>query len=277
MKSLTGKTAVVTGAASGIGFALAERFVREGMNVVLADIEEPALEAAVKELADLGPVVGVRTDVSSAGDVDALAVASREAFGPVHVLCNNAGVGVANRVERFSLADWEWALGVNLWGVVHGLRAFLPAIIEQGEGHVVTTTSMAGFTATPLQSPYVAAKHAVVGITETLYQELLAAKSEVGVSLLIPGFVATRIMESSRNRPDRAEGESFEPPEHLKQLIAAAKPPSEVADLVVDAILTDKFYVFTDDEHFNFITTRHRDIEERRNPTPVRLDFMRKR
>ena len=201
MKEFTGKTAVVTGAASGIGRATATRFAEAGMQVVMADIEEPALEAAVAELKDAGhTALGVPTDVSSWEAIQHLAAVTTDAFGDVHVLHNNAGVVVSGPIEELTLSDWEWVMGVNLWSVIYGVKAFLPLIRQAGEGHIVNTASTAGLQATPAIGPYNVSKFGVVALTETLRHELKADKSAVSASVLCPGATNTRVVFSKRNR-----------------------------------------------------------------------------
>jgi NAD(P)-dependent dehydrogenase (short-subunit alcohol dehydrogenase family) len=253
---LRGKVAVVTGGASGIGRALADRFAAEGMSLVVADIEEAALDAAAKELADGGAdVLVVPTDVSSQESVDELARATFDRFGTAHVVCNNAGVGGHGYgAWEGPREEWEWVLGVNLWGVVHGVRAFVPALVEQDEGHVVNTASMAGLAALPFMGPYSTSKHAVVGLSEVLFHELAVRSSAVKVSVLCPGFLNTRIIDSDRNwldrlgsAPPRAQDEGAELMEQLgRALMEAAPSPSGLAGSVVDAIRTGRFLVLTD-------------------------------
>ncbi len=251
MRQLTGRVAVVTGAASGIGRALAGRFAAEGMRCVLADIEEDALSAAVGELRSAGtPVIGVRTDVASAADVQALADATIAEFGAVHVLCNNAGVGGGTDFARIPLDTWEWVLGVNLWGVIHGCRTFLPLLVGQDEAHIVNTSSMAALNGHPLGlAPYTVSKFGVLGLSQNLFFELTATTGgRVGVSVLIPGLTRTRIFESTRNRP---AGVTEPPPSSFantsRAMIAGAwdeaMQPSLVADVVADAIREQRFYV----------------------------------
>ncbi|HET6795296.1 MAG TPA: SDR family NAD(P)-dependent oxidoreductase, partial [Acidimicrobiales bacterium] len=250
MRELSGRTAVVTGAASGIGLAMARRWAAEGMNVVMADIEGQALdEAAAKLAADGAAVSAVVTDVSDPASVEALAVAAEEAFGAVHVLCNNAGVGAGGPVAQLSLADWQWVLGVNLNGVVHGVTSFLPRMVAHGEdAHIVNTASMAGMVAPPMMAPYSASKFAVVALSESLRLEMKMTGTKLGVSVLCPGWVATRIHESSRNRPAALGGP---PPAGGDRLSAAADfiaqgmPPDEVAAKVHDAVVDDRFYILT--------------------------------
>jgi NAD(P)-dependent dehydrogenase (short-subunit alcohol dehydrogenase family) len=250
MKELHGKVAVVTGAASGIGKALATRFAAEGMKVVLADVEQAPLDATRAELEGTGAaVLAVRTDVSSGESVDALAARTIEHFGTAHVICNNAGVGGgAGPMWALTSADWEWTLGVNLWGVIHGIRAFAPILIAQGEGHVLNTASIAGLLTPPLMGPYVATKHAVVALSEVLAKDLLMAASPVKVSVLCPGFVKTRIAESQRNRPAHlanADRSGIEPAaaQMVRAAVEAGIDPAEVAALVVQAIREERFYV----------------------------------
>lgn len=279
MQELEGRTAVVTGAASGMGRAFADRFAAAGMNLVLADIEQAPLDDVVAGLADGGAtVVGVRTDVSSESDMDALAAAAFDAFDTVHVVCNNAGVAAGGRLADLTAVDWQWVLGVNLWGVIHGLRVFLPHLLSHGDGHVVNTASVAGHLSPPGMAPYNASKHAVVSISETLYNELAADDSTVGVTVLCPGLVSTRILEADRNRPEQLRPTTtrvLTAEEELRraavaEMFTVAKPPSEVADLVHDAILADQLYLFTDDVYADSLRERHRQIEEMLNPDPRR-------
>jgi NAD(P)-dependent dehydrogenase (short-subunit alcohol dehydrogenase family) len=271
---LRGKTAVVTGAASGIGFALAERFVDEGMQVALADVEEPALvEAAAKLRAAGGNVLAEVTDVSDGDSVDRLARAVANTFGPVQVLCNNAGVGAGGLVSELSTADWEWVLGVNLWGVIHGVRAFLPGMLASGEpGHVVNTASLAGLVSAPFMAPYSASKFAVVATSEALFHELRMTGAKVGVSVLCPGWVNTNIHSSERNRPARAgrQGDMGVPDgraEMLRQILQNGMPPAEVAQLVVDAVRTNRFYILTHPEMTPAIEARMTAIVEGHDPS----------
>ncbi|MGI9602452.1 MAG: SDR family NAD(P)-dependent oxidoreductase [Acidimicrobiales bacterium] len=248
MQELEGRVAVVTGAASGIGLATATRLAEEGMRVVLADIERTALDAAVSTLEAAGhEVVGFPTDVSDWSDVQALAAGTVETFGQVHVVHNNAGVVRAGRLEELTIADWEWVLGVDLWSVIYGVKAFLPLIREAGEGHIVNTASTAGLQSAPDIGPYNVAKFGVVALTETLQLELLAEDSPIGASVLCPGAVATRINESDRNRPDEAtETETNQRFHHLAgKITGSGQTPDSVAEQVVAAIRSRQFWILT--------------------------------
>ena len=247
METLEGKTAVITGAASGLGRAFAERFARAGMNVVLADIEVPRLDAAALAIEALGvDALAVPTDVSESRSVDALRDAALSRFSAVHVVCNNAGVGDKSE----TIEEWKWVMGVNFWGVVHGMRAFLPLLVEQDEGHVVNTASVSGLS--PAYGSYAASKWAVVGITEGAFNQLRDMRSKVGISCLCPGFVQTDIAMSDRNRPEWAArtAPTTAAAEARLQMIAertaAGRPASEVADLVHHAVVTGGFWVYPD-------------------------------
>jgi NAD(P)-dependent dehydrogenase (short-subunit alcohol dehydrogenase family) len=244
---------VVTGAASGIGFGLARRFATEGMKVVMADVEEPALKLAADELeADGAEVLAVVTDVSDHDAVHALAAATFDRFGAAHLVCNNAGIGTGGLAWEISEAQWRWIVGVNLMGVVHGIQAFVPRLVEQGEGHVVNTASAAGLVTGPGMSPYFATKHAVVALSESLAADLVGVGSNVGVSVLCPQWVKTRISDSDRNRPpdvepivDESTPDGAAVRGRIRSLVATGIEPSEVADQVVDAIRSDRFYILT--------------------------------
>ena len=271
MEQLRGKVAVVTGAASGIGLAVCHRAAAEGMRVVLADIEEAPLDAAAGQLAGGGAdVLAVVTDVSDGASVERLRDRAVEHFGAVHLLHNNAGVSVAGTLWEVPEADWRWVLGVNLWGVIHGIRAFVPLMVEQRQGHVVNTASLAGLISPPLLGPYNATKHAVVTISETLLKDLRLRGAEVSVSVLCPGFVRTAISDSDRNRPawapQHTKAGSREMAETGKQLNAAGIDPAEVASAVFHAVRENRFYVFTHPETKPAVAHRMHDLLDERTP-----------
>ena len=245
MKELAGKTAVVTGAASGIGFAIAEQCARSGMRVALADIEDDALHRAADRLAPLTESVILHTtDVSDPASVDNLAASVANAFGPVHLLVNNAGVGYTGRAWKIKLSDWQWVMGVCFWGAVHGVHSFVPAMIDHGEeAHIVNTASWSGFGSAPRGAPYQAAKTAVVAMTESLYFDLHETAPQIGVSLLCPGYTNTRITESLRNHPDDAVRASASGSSRQQSTWA---DPDTVARLVMDAVRDRRFYALAD-------------------------------
>jgi NAD(P)-dependent dehydrogenase (short-subunit alcohol dehydrogenase family) len=269
MRELAGKTAFVTGGAGGIGFALGRAFAQAGMKVMLADIESEALSGAVESLRQLGPEVrGVICDVADPASVDRAARASIEAFGKVHVVCNNAGVAAAGGIDNISLDNWRWVLDVNLMGVLHGIRGFLPHLRDHGEGgHFVNTASMAGINGGLGFSPYTASKFAVVGMSEGLSQQL--KPHGIGVSVLCPHFVRTRIGESGRNRQQHyGETQTPDPASPAGQMlasitasIAAGLDPDEVAARVLAAIRDDELYVFTHPDMRGVVDTRFAAIQ----------------
>lgn len=279
MKELRGRVAVVTGGASGIGRAMAERFAAEGMKVVLADVEADALARAEGEMREAGAAVAsLRTDVSRAEDIEALARFTLDTFGAVHVLCNNAGIGIGGTMTwQQTVRDWEWVLGVNLWGVVHGVRTFVPIMLAQGdECHIVNTASGAGLHPRPGLSMYAATKHAVVALSESMYHELKMEGSQIGVSVLCPAVVNTRIGESERNRPDAFRNEDLDAAtsermqnmeKAFRALLATGLPPAEVAGAVVDAVRNGTFYIITHDITKERVRVRMDDMLSGRNPT----------
>jgi NAD(P)-dependent dehydrogenase (short-subunit alcohol dehydrogenase family) len=283
MNAFAGKVAVVTGGASGIGLALAARFAQAGMKIVLADIEAAPLESARAAISAQGAeVIALRTDVMREQDVRRLADAAFDAWGKVHVLCNNAGVsgGVvgAEGVWNLPLEDWDWVLGVNLRGVLHGIRHFVPRMLAQGEaGHVVNTASAAGLVTGATGAPYTVSKHGVVALSEILYKDLKARNAKLSVSVLCPGWVDTRIIESERNRPDELKpSEPAAPPspqmqiwrETVRGLLKNGFRPETIAGLVFDALESDTFYIVpVQPDIEDALARRLEDIRTRRNPT----------
>jgi NAD(P)-dependent dehydrogenase (short-subunit alcohol dehydrogenase family) len=275
MEEFQDRVAVVTGGASGIGRAMAERFAAAGMRVVLADVEDTALVSAVDELAATGAtVIGVRADVSVAADVDAVRDRALDEFGAVHVVCNNAGVGGGGIVDA-PLALWDWVLGVNLFGVIHGVHTFLPLLLEQDEGHIVNTASLAGLGGVGGLGVYCTSKFAVVGLSESLHYDLAARGSAVGVSVLCPGFVQTQIGNSARNAPaSLASWQATEGAEATREmanaLAAAGIAPAVVADAVFDAVERRAFFIVPH-AHAAAATTRAR-LEWMQGGDPPQLD-----
>jgi NAD(P)-dependent dehydrogenase (short-subunit alcohol dehydrogenase family) len=254
MKLANQQVAVVTGAASGIGLALSEALCKRGLSVMLADVEQDALEAARQLLSQAGHTVGAHcTDVADYSSMQGLAIAAADRFGHVDLLINNAGVGgTLGPIWSSDPKDWSWTFGVNLFGVVHALQAFLPAMVARGPGHVVNVASLAGLTAAPFLAPYFASKHAVVALSESLAGELTAAGSPIKVSVVCPGVVQTRIMESGRNRPVQLQAESKTPPLILERIrsafaerMGAPMPANELADKVIAGIERDDFLILT--------------------------------
>ncbi len=280
MKTFKGRTAVITGAASGFGLEASRIAAREGMNVVMADVQPDALERAAAEIAATGAaVLPVRLDVSKAAEVEALGAATLQRFGAPSFVFNNAGVGSGGLIWENTLADWEWVLGVNLMGVVHGIRVFTPMMLEAArkdpsfEGHIVNTASMAGLLNPPNMGVYNVSKHAVVSISETLYQDLRLVTDQVTASVLCPFFVTTGITRSERNRP--AALAAAQPTK--SQLIGQAMSDKAVgsgrvtapmvAQYVFDALREQRFYIYSHPQALGSVQTRLEDVVQARNPT----------
>jgi NAD(P)-dependent dehydrogenase (short-subunit alcohol dehydrogenase family) len=269
---LEGKVAVVTGAASGIGLALATRLAAEGMRLVLGDVEAPALETAASTLREGGAQIeALVADVSNPDEVDALGRAAMERFGALHLAVNNAGVSGGGLSWEIPLETWDWVLGVNLRGVIHGLRSFVPRIIESGGGHVVNTASMAGLTSPPFMGPYNVSKHGVVTLSETLYQEFQLTHPEVGVTVVCPGWVRTRIHEADRNRPPGVRDATAGPEgaglrDVVTSLIEGGIDPAEVADMIVAAVRSGRVYVLTHEGWSEMARNRVERIVAAENP-----------
>jgi NAD(P)-dependent dehydrogenase (short-subunit alcohol dehydrogenase family) len=275
MQTLKGRIAVVTGGASGLGRAMALQFAREGMHVAIADIEQARLDPVVRELEAFGvKAIGVRTDVSKSAEVDALAKRVVADLGGVHVVCNNAGVSPLGLAWENSLADWEWMLGVNLWGVIHGMRTFTPLLIAQDEGHIVNTASVAGLINPPNSGMYNVTKHAVVALTETLFHDLGERQSKVSCSVLCPAYVPTGIADSERNRPPELANPSV--PRSAEQAAREAMlrkavqsgrlTADDIGAAVLAAVKEDRFYILTHPKIKGAIGARMEDILEGRQP-----------
>jgi NAD(P)-dependent dehydrogenase (short-subunit alcohol dehydrogenase family) len=270
MNTLRGRTAAVTGAASGLGRAMALAFADEGMHLALADVDEKGLVLTKEEIEKKGvKASSMRVDVSKASDVDAFAASLKE----VHVVCNNAGVSPLGPLWENTTADWQWALGVNLWGVIHGVRAFAPRLLAQGEGHVVNTASVAGLISPPGMGVYNVTKHAVVALSESLHHDLRVQGSPVGVSVLCPAYVPTGISDSERNRPKELQNPSKKSSrqemlaQHLKKAVSSGKlTADDVARAVVAAIKENRFYILTHPRIKGAIQARMEDVLQERTP-----------
>lgn len=280
IENFAGKTAVLTGAGSGFGLECARIGARLGMNLVLVDVQQDALDAAAAEMRAAGSqVLARRVDVSDAAQMEQLAAAVQERFGAPHLVFNNAGVGAGGLVWENSVKDWEWVLGVNLMGVVHGVRLFTPMMLAAAKadpawrGHLVNTASMAGLLAPPNMGIYNVSKHAVVSLSETLYQDLSLVTDQIGASVLCPYFVATGINDSQRNRP----GELASDKPTKSQLIGQAMigkavssgkvTAAEVAQKVFDAVASGQFYIYSHPKALASVQTRMEDVLQARNPT----------
>jgi NAD(P)-dependent dehydrogenase (short-subunit alcohol dehydrogenase family) len=282
MKSFEGRTAVITGAGSGFGLEVARLAAGRGMNLVLADVQQDALDRAAAEMRALGvEVLAGRVDVAKAEQVEALGAQTYARFGAPHFVFNNAGIGAGGLIWETTLKDWEWVLGVNVMGVVHGVRVFTPMMLEAAsddpayEGHIVNTASMAGLLNAPNMGVYNVSKHAVVALSETLYQDLRLVTDQIGASVLCPFFVPTGITESERNRPDALRDAAATPTR--SQLIGRAMSEkavssgkvsaAQVAAFVFDAVESGRFYIYSHPKALASVQTRLEDIMQARNPT----------
>jgi NAD(P)-dependent dehydrogenase (short-subunit alcohol dehydrogenase family) len=286
MKEFAGKVAVITGAASGIGYAIAEECIRLEMKVVLADIETGALGEAERALTVAGgDVLSVPTDVSKREEVEGLTRQAIDRFGQVHLLFNNAGVAAGGPPWEATWNDWEWVIGVNLWGVIYGVKVFTPIMMAQNcECHIVNTSSGAGLTAGGFSAPYAATKHAVVALSESLTLALQQRNSMVKVSVLCPGMVRTNIGNAERNRPEDLKNEPVPlSPEMeagraaFQALMAVSTPPGEVAEMVFDAIRKEQFYILTDPKWMEVIRLRTEKLvalENPESPTPLLMKIL---
>lgn len=280
MKRFAQGTAVITGAGSGFGLETSRLAARRGMNVVMADVQQDALDRAATEIEGLGAsVLRYRLDVSKAAEVEALGAATMERFGAPSIVFNNAGVGAGGLIWENTVADWDWVIGVNVMGVAHGLRVFTPMMLEAAardpayEGHIVNTASMAGLINAPNMGVYNVSKHAVVAMSETLYQDLRLVTEQIGASVLCPFFVPTGITESQRNRPDSLAAET----PTKSQLVGKAMneravgrgklTAADVAGYVFDGIEAGRFYIYSHPKSLSSVQTRLEDIMQSRNPT----------
>ena len=278
MKDFHGKVAVITGGASGLGLEIARLAAKKGMKLVLSDIEERALKQAEQEFSDLGvEVLAVRTNVALAEDVDFLAQQTLSRFGAVHLLFNNAGVALNKTTWETTIADWEWVLGVDLWGVIHGVRVFTPIMLKQDTPcHIINTASVAGMLSTQGMAAYNVAKHGVVTLSETLYHDLRRRDAKIDVSVLCPAWVNTGIWDSARNRPEDLQNtveqksvDDTKLEESARHAIQSGKVTApQVAEIVFNAIENNQFYILTHPKIKKWIGLRVEDILEDRQPSP---------
>lgn len=280
MKDFSGKVAVITGAASGIGLALTKKCLAEGMQVVMADIQQDALDNAAAALQAEGNnnILAIRTDVSVKEEIEALAKTAIEQFGAVHLLFNNAGVGGGGTTWESTEKDWEWVIGVNLWSVIHGVRVFTPLMIAQDtECHIVNTASIAGLLGGTTNACYAVTKHGVVALTENLYADLKNQNLKVSTSVLCPGFVNTNIHDSGRNRQQTLANdgdagpteEQLENRKNFKVFLEQNMQPEQLAEIVFEGIKEEKLYILTHTDFNQMIQERAKNITSGTNPTPM--------
>ena len=276
MKHFSDKVAVITGGASGLGRSMANRFAKAGMKIVIADIEEKSLEETVSSFKNRGyEIIGKRCDVSKTEDVEGLAEASLKNFGSVDILCNNAGVSATGRAWEHSRAEWEWAIGVNIWGVINGIKTFTPIMLNQdSEGHIINTASVAGLLSLPQMSLYCLTKHSVVTLTESLYHDLIEIGAKISCSVLCPAYVPTNISRSDRNRPNHLKDsrikteENIQMEKKLEYAVESGKISADnVAELVFEAIAKNKFYILSHPRIKPTVEERVNDILKDKQPT----------
>ena len=276
MKHFNDKVAVITGGASGLGRAMANRFAKAGMKLVIADIEEKSLEETVSFFESQGyTIIGKHCDVSKAEDVEGLAETSLKNFGSVDILCNNAGVSVTGRAWEHSRAEWEWAIGVNIWGVINGIKTFTPIMLNQdSEGHIINTASVAGLLSLPQMSLYCLTKHSVVTLTESLYHDLIEIDAKISCSVLCPAYVPTNISKSERNRPNHLKDSRIKTEENIRMekkleyAVESGKISADnVAELVFEAIVENKFYILSHPRIKPTVEERVNDILKDKQPT----------
>jgi NAD(P)-dependent dehydrogenase (short-subunit alcohol dehydrogenase family) len=286
MKTFNGKTAVITGAASGFGLEFSRVCAREGMNVVMADVQQDALDLAADEITRLGAaVLPLRVDVAKAAEVEALGAAAQARFGAPNLVFNNAGVAMGGLAWEYSVQDWEWLIGINLMGVAHGIRVFTPMMLEAAkqdasyEGHIVSSASMAGLISLPMSAVYNVTKHGVVTLSETLFHDLALVTDRIHCSVLCPYFVPTRIFESDRNRPPAVSNTTAPTPSQLAakaitdRAVHAGKVSAvQVAQQVMDAVANRQFYIFSHPEALHEVQTRLEDVLQQRNPSDAFKD-----
>ena len=277
MKELKGKVAAVTGAASGLGRAMALAFADEGMHVALGDVADASEVFAAVEAKGVS-ALAMKLDVSKAEEVEAFAQLIDKDLGGAHVVCNNAGVSPLGAAWETSLDDWRWTIGVNLWGVIHGVKSFVPRLLKRNDGHVVNTASVAGIINPPGSGAYNVTKHAVVALSETLHHDLRERGSAVGVSVLCPAYVPTGIADSERNRPAGMQAtaktkEILAREQMLKKAVSSGRlSADDVAKAVVQAVKEDRFYILTHPRIKGAIGARMEDILQDREPrNPLRL------